>query len=72
MGQKPELTKIAEDLTPLEVEERAIQERRKTSRSSREEKRETKPGYCENCREKFEDFEEVGCAQFHSEHPLIF
>jgi regulatory subunit for Cdc7p protein kinase len=32
--------------------------------ASREFERELKPGYCENCREKFEDFEEVGLTLY--------
>ena len=31
-------------------------------RKGQDSKRDPKPGYCENCREKFDDFEEVSCA----------
>ena len=60
LGQKHDLMNIIDVPTPSELEERDVQQRRKASRLSRNEKREAKPGYCENCREKFEDFEEVG------------
>ena len=61
LGQKHDLTKIAEDLTPSELEERGLEGNGKASQIIRDEKHEPKPGYCENCREKFEDFEEVRC-----------
>lgn len=48
---------IHEDMTPSEEEKQARKvaaaRRRKTS------EKELKPGYCENCREKFNDFDEV-------------
>lgn len=33
--------------------------RNSSSKKSKEKKRDPKPGYCENCRDKFDDFEEV-------------
>ncbi|KAI9848007.1 MAG: hypothetical protein M1838_000679, partial [Thelocarpon superellum] len=53
---------IDEDFTPSEEEENARQvgaiEKAKASRHRMVAKREAKPGYCENCRDKFDDFEE--------------
>ena len=56
------LTHIDEDMTPSEDEEaerKAALVTSKALKASKGERREPKPGYCENCREKFEDFEEV-------------
>lgn len=36
---------------------------RKGSVQKEERRRDPKPGYCENCREKFDDFEEVSCIR---------
>jgi regulatory subunit for Cdc7p protein kinase len=53
---------IHEDMTPSDEERQArkvaVARRRKTT------EKELKPGYCENCREKFNDFDEV-CTRLH-------
>lgn len=61
--RKEKLDLIEEDVNPSEHEENA----RKTENARRAravqqrklEKRDPKPGYCENCQDKFEDFDEV-------------
>ena len=54
---------IDEDFTPSEEEENARQveaiEKARASQQKKSEKRDPKPGYCENCRDKFADFDEV-------------
>ena len=54
---------IEEDVDPSEVEEQAkkVEAARKAKavQQRKLEKRDAKPGYCENCQDKFEDFEEV-------------
>ena len=54
---------IEEDIDPSEVEEQArkVEAARKSKavQQRKLEKRDAKPGYCENCQDKFEDFEEV-------------
>jgi regulatory subunit for Cdc7p protein kinase len=54
---------IEEDVDPSEAEENArkIEAARKAKavQQRKLEKRDPKPGYCENCQDKFEDFEEV-------------
>ena len=52
LGCKPTLDPPAEEET-----EEAVQEPRRVI--VREERKEPKPGYCENCREKFDDFDTV-------------
>ena len=51
------LTQIHEDTTLSEEEENA--RRVVAPRKKKVVQRELKPGYCENCREKFDDFDEV-------------
>lgn len=54
---------IDEDPSPAELEDakRAEAARKaKAVQKRKSEKRDPKPGYCENCMDKFEDFEEVG------------
>ena len=62
-AQEKKLGYIEEDVTPSEDETNARtldQARRSTAaRSKKLEKRAPKPGYCENCQEKFEDFDYV-------------
>ena len=61
LGQN-RLVHINEELTLSEQEEvdgKAALRRSNAMKALRGEKREPKPGYCENCREKFDDFEEV-------------
>ena len=56
------LMHINEEMTLSEQEEvdgKAALRRSNAMKALRGEKREPKPGYCENCREKFDDFEEV-------------
>ena len=62
------LSLIDEDFTPSEEEEntqKLDELRRSTVATSKKmEKKNLKPGYCENCRDKFDDFDEVsitGC-----------
>ena len=56
---------IDEDFTPSEEEENARQvgaiEKARASRYRMLQKRDPKPGYCENCRDKCDDFDEVCC-----------
>jgi regulatory subunit for Cdc7p protein kinase len=63
---------VDEDFTPSEEEENvrqmeAIQKARANQARSLL-KREPKPGYCENCREKFDDFDEVGDSSLTKVH----
>ena len=61
LGQS-KLVHINEEMTLSEQEEvdgKAALRQTNAIRALRGEKREPKPGYCENCREKFDDFEEV-------------
>ena len=57
------LALIEEDVDPSEAEENARRaeatRKAKAVQQRKLEKREPKPGYCENCQDKFEDFEEV-------------
>jgi regulatory subunit for Cdc7p protein kinase len=57
------LALIEEDVDPSEAEENARRaeatRRAKAVQQRKLEKRDPKPGYCENCQDKFEDFEEV-------------
>lgn len=53
---------IDEDPTPTELEHARRQEvarKAKAVQKRKSEKRDPKPGYCENCMDKFEDFDEV-------------
>jgi regulatory subunit for Cdc7p protein kinase len=54
---------IEEDVDPSEAEEaaRKVEAARKADavQQRKLEKRDSKPGYCENCQDKFEDFDEV-------------
>ena len=61
--QKPvqTLTRIHEDEVTEGAGEHQIQlKKTSTCVESRKPKKDMKPGYCENCREKYEDFSEVG------------
>jgi len=52
---------IEEDTNPSESEEQARMEntrKAKAVQQRKSEKRDAKPGYCENCQDKFEDFDE--------------
>ena len=56
------LTHINEETTPSEQEEaedKAALRQKNALKALKGERKEPKPGYCENCRDKFEDFEEV-------------
>lgn len=57
------LDQIEEDFNPSEREETARKaeatRKAKAIQQRKAEKRDPKPGYCENCQDKFEDFEEV-------------
>jgi regulatory subunit for Cdc7p protein kinase len=61
--KQEKLDLIEEDLDPSEVEENArkVEATRKAKavQQRKLEKRDPKPGYCENCQDKFEDFDEV-------------
>jgi regulatory subunit for Cdc7p protein kinase len=54
---------IEEDPDPSEFEENARKaeavRKAKAVQQRKLDKRDPKPGYCENCQDKFEDFEEV-------------
>ncbi|KAF4632870.1 hypothetical protein G7Y89_g5263 [Cudoniella acicularis] len=60
--RKEKLELIEEDINPSETEENArkVEAARKAKavQQRKLEKRDPKPGYCENCQDKFEDFEE--------------
>lgn len=59
---------IDEELTQSEEDEDvwlAQQHQEKKTLRKALEKRDPKPGYCENCREKYDDFDDVSCS-----HPL--
>ena len=60
---RDKLELIEEDVDPSEAEDNArkIEANRKAKavQQRKLEKRDPKPGYCENCQDKFEDFEEV-------------
>ena len=55
----PNLAQIYEDPDSDEGEECKAAVRVKRAKPAKVPRREPKPGYCENCREKFDDFEEV-------------
>jgi regulatory subunit for Cdc7p protein kinase len=61
-GQQ-KLALIEEDVDPPEIEENARRteatRKAKAVQQRKLEKRDPKPGYCENCQDKFEDFDEV-------------
>ena len=61
------LALIEEDVDPSEAEQNArrVEATRQTRavQQRKLEKRDSKPGYCENCQDKFEDFEEVRSHQ---------
>jgi regulatory subunit for Cdc7p protein kinase len=60
---KRKLGLIEEDVDPSEAEENARKaetvRKAKAVQLRKVEKRDAKPGYCENCQDKFEDFDEV-------------
>ncbi|MCJ1417364.1 hypothetical protein MMC32_003707 [Xylographa parallela] len=67
LGQN-RLMHINEEMTLSEQEEvdgKAALRRSNAMKALRGEKREPKPGYCENCREKFDDFEEHTLGRKH-------
>ncbi|MCJ1404101.1 hypothetical protein MMC11_007326 [Xylographa trunciseda] len=67
LGQS-RLTHIDEEMTRSEQEEvdgKAALRQSNAMKALRGEKREPKPGYCENCREKFDDFEEHTLGRKH-------
>lgn len=61
--KQDQLAFIEEDLNPSEVEENARKaeaaRKAKAVQKRKSEKRDPKPGYCENCQDKFDDFDEV-------------
>lgn len=60
------LVHIQEEMTASEqeeAEEKAKLRQRNAMKAQNGEQGEPKPGYCENCREKFDDFEEVSIAR---------
>ena len=63
------LALIEEDANPSEAEEsaRKVEAARKPKavQQRKYEKRDPKPGYCENCQDKFEDFDEVRSTSSH-------
>ncbi|MCJ1392903.1 hypothetical protein MMC18_005775 [Xylographa bjoerkii] len=67
LGQN-RLTHINEEMTRSEQEEvdgKAALRQSNAMKALRGEKQEPKPGYCENCREKFDDFEEHTLGRKH-------
>ncbi|CAL3962574.1 unnamed protein product [Diplocarpon coronariae] len=62
MRSRDKLGLIEEDIDPPEAEDHArkVEATRKTAavQQRKLEKRDPKPGYCENCQDKFEDFDE--------------
>jgi regulatory subunit for Cdc7p protein kinase len=65
---------IEEDVDPSEQEDNArkVEAAHKTEaiQQRKLEKRDPKPGYCENCQDKFEDFDEVWPSKMHLLLPL--
>lgn len=63
---------IEEDVDPSEAEENARRaeatRKAKAVQQRKLEKRDPKPGYCENCQDKFEDFDEVYIIPSSSQH----
>jgi len=74
--RREKLELIEEDTNPSEAEEKArkIEAARKAKavQQRKIEKRDPKPGYCENCQDKFEDFDEVCLLQFYTGQVLKF
>ncbi|KAI9759594.1 MAG: hypothetical protein M4579_002260 [Chaenotheca gracillima] len=66
---REKLMQIEEDLSPSEEEEAKREKeaaaRKALSRPKKVEKRDLKPGYCENCRDKFDDFDEHVLSRKH-------
>ncbi|KAL3422027.1 Dfp1/Him1 [Phlyctema vagabunda] len=64
-----QLAFIDEDPNPSEVEEQARRveaaRKAKAAQKRRAEKRDPKPGYCENCQDKFDDFDEHVLSRKH-------
>jgi regulatory subunit for Cdc7p protein kinase len=64
MRVQDKLSLIEEDAIPSEAEEniQKVEATRKAKavQQKKLQKRDPKPGYCENCQDKFEDFEDVG------------
>lgn len=62
-GRANKLGLIEEDADPSEADEKArkvdLVRKTKVVQQRKEKKRDPKPGYCENCQEKFDDFEDV-------------
>jgi len=58
------MTRIHEDDPLSEEDRRPVKQDIRASKRRKVVERETKPGYCENCREKYEDFNDVSllCA----------
>ena len=61
---QPTLVQIHEELNQSEEDEdvwlaKDVRTSQPTSKKTR--KKDAKPGYCENCREKYEDFDDVSC-----------
>jgi regulatory subunit for Cdc7p protein kinase len=54
---------IQEEDNPSEDELAAERAAHATSRKTRAAKKDPKPGYCENCRDKYDDFDEVRTRQ---------
>ena len=62
------MTRIYEDETLSENEDtgRAASARSRTTKKKSQTRKEPKPGYCENCRDKYDDFNEVSCLKKNS------
>ncbi|KZF21106.1 hypothetical protein L228DRAFT_284177 [Xylona heveae TC161] len=72
-GIHDELGDIEEEPTPSEEEEAARRQqgvRKFREPQRRVERKEPKPGYCENCREKFDDFDEHTFSRRHRRFAL--
>ena len=65
VGATVNLAQIYEDPTDSDDDARkAAAEQLKQTKAPKVVRRDPKPGYCENCREKFDDFDEVGSERF--------
>ncbi|KAF1984957.1 hypothetical protein K402DRAFT_405725 [Aulographum hederae CBS 113979] len=64
------LANIREDVTPSEEELHAKKLAAVAARKKKQAEKELKPGYCENCREKFNDFDEHCLSRKHRKFAL--
>jgi len=68
---KPRTTRRKPELEKIHEEEREHHRRNSAPKERVAVQRDPKPGYCENCRDKYDDFHEVGAFVFYSNFPEI-